>query len=72
MSSPEEANSSLCRARAATDRPADLELARRLTILADPDFDADCARAATPIFKGLLVWGGVAAAAWLAMTLLSR
>jgi hypothetical protein len=56
-------------ARPAADTPANLELARRLAILADPKFDADCANSAAPVVRKLLLWGIVATAAWLFMML---
>jgi hypothetical protein len=54
-------------ARPATDTPKDVELARRLAILTDPAFDADCVNSTAPIVARLSVWGAIATAAWLVM-----
>jgi len=55
------------RARSATNTPSDVELARRLNILTDPEFEADCSSSSAPMVKKLLLWGAAAAAAWLLM-----
>src|SRR5579862_4754161 len=57
------------RARPATDTPREIELARRLNLLTDAEFTADCANSTSPIIKRLLLWGGVAIAAWILIDL---
>jgi len=60
------------KARPAADSPTDVELARRLNILTNPQLDADCLSSTTPLLRKLLLWGGVAAAGWLLMILQMR
>jgi hypothetical protein len=72
MSTPEPIGSSEGNARPATDTAKDRELARRLNLLTGADFAADCADSVAPILKKLLLWGGVAAAAWVAMILMEK
>jgi hypothetical protein len=51
----------------ATETPRDLELARRLRLLSDPTFDADCSHSIERVLITLLCWGVTAAVAWLVM-----
>lgn len=68
----QDANRTEWKARPATDEPTDIELARRLNILADANLKADCFNSTAPIVKRLLLWCSVAAAAWLVMILLGK
>lgn len=68
MVRPETTDVNMTAVRAATDTPRDLELARRLSLLVAPGFDADCAHSMRPVVIRLLYWGGIAAAAWWVMS----
>jgi len=69
MNRSEKQMGSGVRARPATSGPRDTELARRLNLLTDPEFTADCANSTSPIVKELLLWGGLAMAAWVVIVL---
>ena len=53
--------------RPATESPQNKELARRIDVLTQEGFDADCAKSIRPIIRAVVMWSVVAALVWVIM-----